>query len=310
MAAGDHRCAREASRQSIDSFDPYAPDLTRVHTTLDTTDLLPSANFVIKTTDKSNFRLSVSRTVARPQLRELSRSSMSTISERSKRRNPELKRTTIYNGDLRFEYFPTPAEVLALSVFYKQFYDPIEQITLRTNKGIISYQNAAPARNAGLEIEARKGLGFIHPVLADLTLLGNVTLVSSHVELKKETGTSQTSKVRPLAGQSPFVVNVGIDYSNDKTGTRARLLYNVFGSRIQSVGQNGMPDVYERPRHQLDATVAQKLGSHFDVKLAVENVLNAPTCSPTAMATSSTKIPRSDTPQGPRFRLAEPIHIE
>jgi outer membrane receptor protein involved in Fe transport len=267
----------EASRQSIDSFDPFAVKLEHVKTELNTTDLLPSVAVVIKTSKDSNLRASATRTVARPQLRELSPFVFTDyFGAREIFGNPNLRRTSVYNGDLRFELFPGSGEVLALSLFYKQFVDPIEQIIIPSNQGIISFQNAKGARAVGAEIEARKGLGFISPVVRDLGLLANVTLVYSRVELDNSGVSVQTNDQRALAGQSPYVINAGVDYSAEKTGTRARVLYNVSGPRIAQVGALGLPDVFEEPRHQLDITAAQKVGKHLDLKLSAENITNAP----------------------------------
>lgn len=267
----------ESSHQGIDSFDPFAAELAHVVTSLDTTDLLPSFNVVIKTTQASNLRLSATRTVARPQLRELSPFVFTDyFGAREIFGNPALRRTSVYNGDVRFELFPAPGEVLALSLFYKQFYDPIEQIILPSNQGVISFQNAKGARAFGAEIEARKGLGFLSPVIADLGVLANVTLVHSRVELDGSGVSVQTNDRRALAGQSPYVINAGLDYGSEKTGTRARVLYNVFGPRIAQVGALGLPDVFEMPRHQLDLTAAQRIGKHLDLKLSAENLTNAP----------------------------------
>jgi TonB-dependent receptor len=264
----------EAASQVLDTFDPTtAPrqvELSKV-------DLLPSAGLVFKTTERSNLRMSVTRTVARPQLRELAPFSFTDyFGAREIQGNPDLDRTTITNADLRFELFPTLAEVAAISVFYKDFDKPIEQIIKPSNRGIISYQNAKGAQNAGIELELRKNLGFAHPALAGLGLLGNVTLVQSRVALDETQTGIQTNDVRPLAGQSPYVVNAGLDYTNEASGTRARILYNVFGRRIAQVGSLDLPDVYEQPRHQLDVTVAQRVGKHLDLKLSAENLLLAP----------------------------------
>jgi hypothetical protein len=266
----------EASDQEIDSFDPFAAELTHVTAELKKTDLLPSVNFVFATTKKSNLRLSATRTVARPQLRELAPFAYTDyFGAREVLGNPDLGRTSIYNFDLRFELFPTLGEVMALSVFYKHFVDPIEQVIIPTSRGIVSYQNAKAARNAGVELEIRKGLGFLAPAISDFALIANLTVVKSRVELDESQIGIQTNDVRPLAGQSPYVVNAGIDYSNEGTGTRARVLYNVSGRRIATVGASGLPDVYEQPRHQVDATVAQRLGKHIDLKLAGENLIGS-----------------------------------
>lgn len=266
----------ESAQQKMISFDPYAATLSQVESKLDDTDFLPSVNVVVKVARDMNLRLAASRTVARPQLRELAPFSFTDyFGAYEIVGNPDLSRTSIYNGDVRFEIFPGSGEVLAVSGFYKQFYAPIEQVILPSNQGITTYRNAESARLFGAELEVRKGLGFIHPVIRELTVLANLTLVSSKVTIDPTQIGIQTNNERPLQGQSPWVVNAGLDFSPEKWGTRVRVLYNIFGPRIVQVGAFGLPDVYERPRHQLDLFAAQSIGKHFDVKLTVENLLDA-----------------------------------
>ncbi|WP_437284469.1 TonB-dependent receptor domain-containing protein [Sorangium sp. So ce406] len=247
----------------------------------DDVDLLPAASLVLKTSPKSNLRFSVTRTLARPQLIELSPAlSQPGYSAREVEGNPELERTSVVNGDLRFELFPTTGEVMAASVFYKRFEDPIEEIIKPSSgKGRLSWTNGDSGYVAGVELEMRKSLGLISPLLREITVLGNVTLATSEVRINpepKEGGVAiQSTATHPLQGQSPFVVNLGLDYSGESTGTSARLLYNVFGARLRTVGKN-MPDEYEQPRHQIDLTVAQRLGEHVELKLAGENLIDAP----------------------------------
>jgi TonB-dependent receptor len=267
----------EAARQSIDSFDPFAPNGARVSSALDRTDLLPSANVILKLTEMQNVRLTVTRTVARPQLRELAPFIFTDFfGAREVLGNPELDRSRIWNLDARWEMFPRVGEVLAVSAFHKRFEDPIEQVILPTSRGVISYQNAKGAVNTGVEIEGRKSLDFISNTVKDFGLLANVTVVHSRVDLDTSQIGIQTSKSRALAGQSPYVLNVALDWNREKSRTRARILYNVAGERIASVGSNGLPDIYEQPRHLVDLSLAQAIGDHVDLKGTVENLLNAP----------------------------------
>src|SRR5262249_22571213 len=60
----------EGWSQALASFDPFLPD-TPVTSRQSTVDPLPALALVFKTTKDSNLRASISRTVARPQLREL-----------------------------------------------------------------------------------------------------------------------------------------------------------------------------------------------------------------------------------------------
>jgi outer membrane receptor protein involved in Fe transport len=226
---------------------------------------------------ESNIRLSATRTVARPQLRELAPFVFTEFfGAREILGNPNLDRTRIINLDARFELFPHAGEVIAISAFHKDFDKPIEQVILPTSRGVISYQNAKGAVNTGLEAEARKSLDFVSNRLKDFSLLGNVTVVYSRVDLDQSQIGVQTSNSRPLAGQSPFVINFALDWNREQSKSRARILYNVSGARIASVGSNGLPDIYEQPRHLVDLSFAQGVGEHVDLKATIENLLDAP----------------------------------
>lgn len=278
----------ESWSQSLESFDRFSPD-TRTKSGQETLDALPALSVVFKTTKDSNLRASISRTVARPQLRELSPFLfIDYVGARDQQGNPFLKVSQVTNADLRFELFPGAADVVALSVFYKDFQRPIETIIAPAGSNeTITFCNTTNATVLGMELEARKGLGFLSPALADLSPLANVTVSQSRVDLDIVTDAddlgpcnglqgAQTSQVRPLVGQSPLVVNVGLDYANEGSGTRARLVYNVAAPRLRIAGSNGLLDTYEQPRHLLDLSIAQKIGEHVDIKLTAENLLQEP----------------------------------
>jgi len=267
----------ESASQTIESFDPFSAASTRVRSRLARTDLLPSANVILKLAESTNLRLSATRTVARPQLRELAPFLFTEFfGAREILGNPNLDRIRIANFDARVEFFPAAGEVLALSVFHKRFEKPIETVILPTSRGVVSYQNAKSAVNTGIELEARKNLAFITQRLREFSVLSNVTLLHSNVELDASSIGIQTSNERPLAGQSPVVVNAALDWNHESSNTRVRALYNAYASRISQVGSNGLPDTYERPRHMVDLSVAQGIGKHIDIKATLENVLNAP----------------------------------
>jgi outer membrane receptor protein involved in Fe transport len=219
----------------------------------------------------------VFRTVARPQLRELAPFIFTDfLGAREMFGNPKLDRTKITNFDLRFEFYPSTEEVIAVSLFHKRFENPIEPTVLPSSRGVITFDNAAGATNTGVELEARKKLGFLTSVLKEFTFIGNLTVLYSNVEISAEKAKVLTSSSRPLAGQSPYVMNLSLDWDHTRTKTRARILYNVAGARVAQVGAFRLPDFYEQPRHILDVSVAQSLGEHVDLKVSVENLLNAP----------------------------------
>lgn len=264
----------EITYQSFAGFDPFDRAATELRSQIFQTDYLPAASLVYAVSSKTNARFGVSRTVARPQLREISPALFTSYSgDLSVQGNPQLEITRITNLDLRIEMFPTLKEVLAASVFYKRFEDPIEEIIGGT--GLLSFANAAGANLVGVELETRKSLDVLAPVLSDFTAIANLTLVYSAVELGDRRATA-TNANRPLSYQSPYVINFALDYGNDGTRTDVRALYNVYGPRITVVGANRLPDIYEQPRHQIDLSAAQKLGKRFELKLQAQNVLNSP----------------------------------
>ncbi len=264
----------EKTNQKFVGFDPFDRANTEQRGDIRKTDVLPALSLVYAASSKANTRFALSQTLARPQLREISPSLSSTYTGALPvQGNPNLELTKITNADMRFEYFPTLREVLAFSFFYKHFAKPIEETISRGGQGgIITYANAASADLIGLELEGRKTLGFLAPVLNNFMLITNLTMATSQVELRKDTFATNSS--RPLSYQSPFIVNLSLDYANQDTGTDIRVLYNVYGRRITSVGLGGLPDVYEQPRNVVDLTIAQKIQKHFDVKLAAQNLFN------------------------------------
>lgn len=240
------------------------------------TNFLPALNAVYAISAKMNVRAGYSFTLARAHLRELAPFLYFDFARRrATSGNPELLTTRIHNADLRWEVFPGEREVIAASLFYKQFRDPIESVIVNVAQGDISYANAFGATAAGVELEARSSFGRIDPRLKDFRIAGNLTLIRSEIDLGDEAG-PQTNATRPLQGQSPYVVNVDLGWGSKKHGTEISLLYNVYGPRIAEVGIEGLPDVYEQPFHRVDVSASYDLGQGFKLKGSATNLLNQP----------------------------------
>ncbi len=246
-------------------------------------DVLPSFNFTLSPDTKNNIRVSGSRTVSRPEFREIAPFSFFDYEVNyAVNGNPDLKRGSILNGDVRYEYYPKGGEAVTIGAFYKYFNDPIE---LRLNPSSVldrrnyQYGNADKAYTLGAEVEIRKGLGFLGGSWDDFNVFANLTYIKSEVRLASTSGSgAATTTDRPLQGQSPYLINVGLQYNNSGGQWNGSLLFNRIGQRLALVGINdlGFPDVYERPRNQLDFQIATKvLDKRGEVKLTVSDVLNA-----------------------------------
>lgn len=267
----------EVTRQSIDPVDQFKTGAKLESADLQSTDLLPAVGLIYDTTKKSKLRVSLTRTLARPQLRELAPFEYNEIvGGRTVTGNEHLKLTKITNGDIRFEYYPTLREVLAMSVFAKHFVDPIESVIIITGgSNELTFENSKSANLIGLELEARKSLEFLHEELKRFSIIANLTLAHSEITIRQTATNFITNTSRALSNQAPYVVNVSLDYTGDH-GFNARLLYNVVGTRVVEVGTGRIDDSYEHARHRIDAAVSQDLGQHFNVKLTGENLLNTP----------------------------------
>lgn len=258
-------------------------DLSLKRVVLDTEkwDFLPSANLTYSLDNQHQLRASASKTVARPEFREVAPFQFFDYEQIwGISGEIDLKRTAIYNVDLRYEFYPKPGELLSVGVLAKRFDNPIE---LRMDPGsnsdrwLFKYANAERAVLYGAEIEFRKGLGFIGGKFQPFTFIGNATVLESTVTLTTESaGGKKLDQDRPLFGQSPYLINAGLQYSN--TGWNATLLYNRIGPRLNMVGDPygaHFFDIYEKPRNVLDLQLSKKVfDDKGEWKLTVSDILN------------------------------------
>jgi hypothetical protein len=239
-------------------------------------DVLPSINFTFSPNTKNSIRVAGSRTVARPEFREIAPFSFYDYEANyGVNGNVNLQRSSILNGDIRYEFYPKGGEAITFGVFYKLFNDPIElrldpsSVLDRRNYG---YSNADEAYTLGAEFEVRKNLDFLGEGFTNFSTFANLTYIYSKVTLQ---GSSPST--RPLQGQSPYLINLGLQYNSKQGGWNGSLLYNRVGQRLALVGINnlGFPDVYERPRDQVDFQLSKKiLKNKAEFKLTWADLLN------------------------------------
>lgn len=263
---------------------------------LDALDFFPSVNFIYSINDDQNLRASYSRTIARPSFKELSfaqiidpisnrifNGSLFTYADWS----GKLSETRINNLDVRWEWFMQGGQIVSISGFYKNFDRPIELVRIPEQQTSTEYQtrNVGDGLLFGLELELRKDLGFISPGLKNFNLSGNLTLVESEIEMTAvefnarkgyEKDGENVKNTRPMAGQAPYVVNLGLTYSNSEAGLDAGLFYNVKGSTLTIVGAGLFPDIFSEPFHGLDFSLNKRFGADkkTSIDFKVSNILN------------------------------------
>lgn len=268
--------------------------------TIDNYDFFPSANVIYSLTDSSNLRASYSRTTARPSFKESSRVQIfDPITNRTFIGNgfgiydqngdviyEAVKPTYINNFDVRYELFREKGQMFALSGFYKGFKDPLETVFFPSSPLQLTVSNLGDATVVGGEIEFRQNFGFLTNSLQNLRLNINASYIYSELTmsdseydrrvLAAREGESIDQK-RELQGQSPYLINAGFDYDNDKAGFQAGLFYNVQGKALEVVGTGIIPDVYSQPFHSLNVTFNKKFGDNKNssVDLKISNILGA-----------------------------------
>jgi len=240
-------------------------------------DLLWSANVTYAFTEKMNLRLAAFRTLARPDSREISPGQYTPIAgfgNCTEQGNPNLQRSLITNADIRWELYPNPGEIVALSVFYKHFDLPI--VEQRTTGGFnntnvsCTINNAQSAEVRGGELEVRK------VVFGNLGVGVNLTAVTSSITFDPFTGLLG----RQFIGQSPFVANGYLAYEPASGNVQWSLLYNYFGDRITKYSNTQRtnappypnPNWVERGRHIVDAKLQLRLGRRLKSYLSAKNL--------------------------------------
>jgi outer membrane receptor protein involved in Fe transport len=259
-------------------------------------DLFPSLNLIYSFTETINLRTSYTRTIARPSFKELSFAQiLDPVSNRIFNGSlftygawdGKLTETRIDNIDLRWELFGERDQIYSVSLFFKKFDDPIELVRIPEQQTSTEYQprNVGDGRLYGIELEFRKELGFISPYLDLFSLNGNITLVRSEIDMteteynsrKSFEKTGETiSDTREMAGQSPWVINAGINYIHPETGIQTGIYYNVKGQTLAIVGAGLFPDVYAEPFHSLNFSFNLPVGKkeRTGIDFRISNILN------------------------------------
>ena len=241
--------------------------------------VLPSANLSYNINATNLVRASYGRSLNRPEFRESAPFfyydfDFNVLNYGSLYLTPDspLKVASIDNFDLRYEWYPTPGELIHVGAFYKNFTNPIENVVVLTTNLAYTFANAPSAYAYGVELDLKKNLAFVDERLKNLSLVFNASLIKSQVTLGD--GIVAWNNKRALQGQSPYVFNGGLYFNTPDNSWQVTALYNVFGPRILFAGSDQYPDVVERPRQTVDFSLTKTISSRFSLNAGIQDLLN------------------------------------
>lgn len=246
------------------------------------TSLLPSVNLGYNINEKTVYRLAYSRTVNRPEFREIAPFLFYDFElDAEKIGNENLTTATIDNFDMRYEFYPNKGETVSIGGFYKYFNNPIETISpIVSEQRRFTYINSDNAYIYGAELELRKSFHdwSKNPILQKLSANLNASYIFSRVDLGdsalSEQGEEIQDQKRALQGQSPYIVNLALNYEDKEREFMVNVVYNRFGDRIFSVGNTAWRTIYELSRDQVDLNISKTFGK-VTYRFSVTDLLNA-----------------------------------
>lgn len=256
---------------------------------------LPAATVTWNFAEDMQFRFGASRTIARPQFRELAPPPYTDPdNDRTFFGNPNLVDSELLNIEARYEWYFGRDEYLNIAAFYKDIQRPIEQLATSGDNDVnVTFLNAPAARLYGLETEIVKFFplndwgGFFSSRRLRTQL--NYTYTQSEVRVGANDtvivpflGVAAASDYfvdgRPLTGQSDHIVNLQISLEDEDRLSQQSILLTYSSDRITNRSPIGdAPDITERGHVSLDFVWRQGfsvMGRELQANLEVRNILN------------------------------------
>ncbi len=229
---------------------------------------LPGVTLTYEVEPQMQVRLSASKTIARPQFRELiNQPYFDPDTNREYRGNPLLIDSQLYNAEARFEWYFAPEQRFSIGGFFKRIDNPIESFI--SSSFITSYANAPRAKLYGAEVELKKDFsiadtGFF--ATRKLVVVGNYTYTKSKLEVGPDDRVQVFGAFSTLAsdyfrdgakltGQSDHLLNFEVGFEDSDKLSQQTLLVSYASERVTSRGVFGtppQPDIYESPGLRLD----------------------------------------------------------
>lgn len=260
--------------------------------------LLPAVTVTWNFAENQQIRLGASKTIARPQFRELAPQQYTDPdNDRLFFGNPYLVDSELVNLDLRYEWFYGAGEYLTAGLFHKSIDKPVEAVIgdFGGNQLFQGFLNAPEATLYGLEAELKKYFDPAYQWLDGGRLYFAANYTWSRSEVNAAAGDTvvppgfngvpqaAASFVRDgsqMQGQSEHIGNLQLGIENEDADLQATLITNYVSERIGVRGRAGQPDYMEEPGTTVDFVLRKGLDFGYQhlkpsIKFSARNILNA-----------------------------------
>ncbi len=246
-------------------------------TRIDNSYWLPAGTLTWNFAEDMQLRFSASKTIARPQFRELARQTyLDTDTDRTSFGNPFLVDSELFNLEARYEWYMGDDERLQIGAFWKKIDNPIETVSYsQTNNIFTTFANAPQAKLYGVEAELQKyfplsGDGFFsgRRILA----AANYTFTKSKLKVGVDdvtwpvyaggaavAATDLFTDGEAMTGQSDHVGNFQLGLQHEDRLSEQTLLFTFASTRVAERGPGVVPDIIERPGIRLDLVLREEI---------------------------------------------------
>ena len=288
----------ETAKQFVNPVDVFGVNSGQTASTrLDNNYLLPAGTLTWNFAEDMQGRLAASKTIARPQFRELApQTYFDTDTDRTSFGNQFLIDSTLFNLEARYEYYFGKDERLTVGGFYKDITHPIETVAFNVGGTFnTTFANAPKARLYGAELEVQKYFALDtmtdSAAFASRRIFVNANYTYSDSRINVSDGDKTifpfSGEVRPasdlfrdglpLTGQSDHVANLQFGLQDQDSLSEQTFLLNYASNRSTQRGPNGQPDLIEKPGFRLDFVARQgfTIGSvELEGKFEARNLTN------------------------------------
>ncbi len=265
--------------QKLDYNTNIANNQTFGDAKIDESYVLPSFNLKYSLNENNILRLAGSMSYTLPQFIEVAPFKYQ-YPNFSIQGNNNLVPSETYNIDLKYEFYPSKDEIIAVTGFYKNIDNPINRSEIPTGGNTLTFFNTgSSAMVAGVELETKVNIYKIEntETMHETVLSGGVNVSYLYTEQKLEAPLPQfTKKEDKLQGASPLLVNADLTFmkESDSFDFTTSMVLNYFSDRIYSIGTRGFENVIETGIPTLDYVAQTTIGEHFGISFKAKNLIN------------------------------------